>query len=49
MINDILKLIKQGIQEKDNKLIQDNVKILNKNGMDNYTIQVLLKELWAEL
>ena len=48
MLNDTLQELYTAIQSKDTKQASNLVRGLNQLGMDNYTINVLLKELIAD-
>lgn len=45
MLNEILKQLKEAINKNDRKKIQACKRVLNRNGMDDYTIQLLLQRL----
>ena len=47
MLNETLQGLYTAIKTKDDKTKNELIKGLNKVGMDNYTINVLLKELIA--
>ena len=48
MLNETLQRLYSAIKTNDDKTKNELVKGLNKVGMDNYTINVLLKELIAD-
>ena len=48
MLNETLQELYNAIKNKDTKQSNDLIKGLNRIGMDNYTINVLIKELIAE-
>ena len=48
MLNETLQRLYTAIKMNDSKTKNELVKGLNKVGMDNYTINVLLKELIAD-
>lgn len=48
MLNETLQRLYTAIKMNDDKTKNELVKGLNKVGMDNYTINVLLKELIAD-
>ena len=48
MLNETLQELYNAIKNKDTKQSNDLIKGLNNMGMDNYTINVLIKELIAE-
>jgi flagellar basal body P-ring protein FlgI len=48
MLNDTLQALYTAMQNNDTKQSNDLIKGLNKIGVDNYTINILIKELIAE-
>ena len=45
MLNELLQDLKKALQDGNKKEADRIVKALNRLGMDNYTIKVLLKEV----
>ena len=45
MLQELLKELKQALNDHDEKAAKAIIKTLNRAGMDNYTIKILLQDI----